>query len=243
MCSSSVSASLHEVTQVPTDATRAVALVSLALRARRGSGKPTISRCPSAASGDGARGRRLGLVREQTRRRRGAGSASLAFDGALAGLETRGGAYTGRFGPWVLGAVVDAGGDSDLGATYQRPLETRDYRVALRLTRGEYTAADGSHRFDARAFEALGEIIFASTTFDASIGLERFSSVGPDAERKYASSGVRTKLGVVTVSVEGHVGRIEEPSGPSRRTLMAFPALPRFRSTSYAAEVLSSSSV
>ena len=46
-------------------------------------------------------------------------------------------------------------------------------------------------------------------TFDAAIGLERFSSVGPDAEREYASSGVRTKLGVVTVSVEGHVGRIE----------------------------------
>ena len=77
------------------------------------------------------------------------------------------------------------------------------------MSRGEYTAADESLGFGARAFEALGEIIFGSTTFDAVVGLERFSSVGPDAERKYASTGVRTKLGVVTVSVEGHVGRIE----------------------------------
>ena len=150
-----------------------------------------------------------GVVREQTRRRRGAGSASLAFDSALARLEPRGGAYTGRFGPWVLGAVLVAGGDFDLGATYQRPLETRDYRLALRMTRGEYTAADGSLGFDARAFEALGEIVFGSTTFDAVVGLERFSSVGPAVERRYASSGVRTKLGVVTVSVEGHVGSID----------------------------------
>ena len=150
-----------------------------------------------------------GVVREQTRRVRGAGSASLEFDNALAGLETRAGAYTGRFGPWILGAVVDAGGHFDLGATYQRPVAIRDYRVALRMTRGEYTTADGSLRFDARALAALGEIIFGSTTFDAVVGLERFSSVGPDAERRYVSSGVRTKLGVVTVSVEGHVGRVE----------------------------------
>ena len=149
-----------------------------------------------------------GVVREQTRRRRGAGSASLAFDSALAGREARGGAYTGRFGPWVLGAVVDAGGDFDLGATYQRPLEARDYRLALRMSKGEYASADGSLEFDARAFEALGEIVFGSTTFDTAVGLERFSSVGPDAERRYASSGVRTKLGVVTLSIEGHLGRI-----------------------------------
>ena len=69
----------------------------------------------------------LGVVREQTRRRRGAGNASLAFDDILTTLEGRGGAYLGRFGPWVLGTVVDETGNYDIGATFQRPGGDRDY--------------------------------------------------------------------------------------------------------------------
>ena len=151
-----------------------------------------------------------GIVREQTRRARGAGNASLAFDAALGELAERGGGYTGRFGPWVVGAVADKDGNFDAGATYQRPVGDKDYRLTLRATRGVYTAADRSRRFAARAGGIVAEVIHGSTSFDAGVGLERFSSNGPDADRWYVSAGVRRKAGMVSLSLEGHFGRIED---------------------------------
>ena len=150
-----------------------------------------------------------GVVREQTRRRRGAGNASLAFDDALGELADRGGGYTGRFGPWVVGTVADEDGNFDAGAQFQRPAGDKDYRLTLRTTRGVYTAADGSRRFDTGAGGIVGEIIHGSTSFDAGVGRERFSSSGPDAGRWYVSTGVRRKTGMVSLSLEGHFGRIE----------------------------------
>ena len=151
----------------------------------------------------------LGVVREQTRRRRGAGNASLAFDDILTTLEGRGGAYLGRFGPWVLGTVVDETGNYDIGATFQRPGGDRDYRLTMRFTDGGYTAADGSVRFDSWAAGVAGEVVFGSTTFGAGAGHESLSSAGSEADRRYVSSGIRTKFGVVSLSIEGHLGRIE----------------------------------
>lgn len=149
-----------------------------------------------------------GIVRERTRRRRGAGNAFLAFDGPLGALGELGGGYVGRFGPWVVGSAVDEDGDFDLGAVYRRPAGTADYRVAVRATRAEYVAADSS-RFDTVAAALAGELIYGSSSFDVGIGCERFSSARPDADRCYVSSGVRTKTGVVILSLEGHFGRIE----------------------------------
>ena len=151
-----------------------------------------------------------GVVREQTRRLRGAGNATLAFDDVLGVLEDRGGGYVGRFGPWVVSTVADGDGNFDLGATFQRPAGNKDYRLTLRATEGVYTAADGSGRFDTRAGGVVGELIYGSTSFDAGAGYERLSSNGPDADRWYVSSGVRTKTGVVSLSLEGHFGRIED---------------------------------
>ena len=150
-----------------------------------------------------------GVVREQTRRLRGAGNASLAFDDVLGVLEDRGGGYVGRFGPWVVSTVADGDGNFDLGATFQRPAGNKDYRLTLRATEGVYTAADGSGRFDTRAGGVVGELTYGSMSFDAGTGYERLSSNGPDADRWYVSSGVRTKTGVVSLSLEGHFGRIE----------------------------------
>ena len=150
-----------------------------------------------------------GIVREQTRRLRGAGNASLAFDDALGVLADRGGGYMGRFGPWVVGTVADEDGNFDAGAMFQRPAGDKDYRLTLRATRGVYTAADGSRRFDTRAGGIVGEVIHGSTSFDAGVGHERFSSSGPDADRWYVSAGVRKKVGVMSLSLEGHFGRIE----------------------------------
>ena len=42
------------------------------------------------------------------------------------------------------------------------------------------------------------------------MGRERFSSNGPDADRWYVSAGVRRKTGMLSLSLEGHYGRIED---------------------------------
>ncbi len=149
-----------------------------------------------------------GAVRDRTRRLRGAGNAALAFDDFLGALEDWSGAYTGRFGPWVVGAVVDEDGDLDLGATFQRPAGTRDWRLTLRAAEGVY-APVGGRRFDTRGLGIVGEVIYGSTTVDAGAGYEHFSSKGPDAERWYAASGIRAKTGALTLSLEGQIGRIE----------------------------------
>ena len=150
-----------------------------------------------------------GVVREQTRRVRGAGNAELAFDGALGTLADESGGYVGRFGPWIVGSVVDDNGDFEFGTMYQRPYGNKDYRLALRATGGTHLSADGFRRFDTRGAGIVGEFIYGSSTFDAGIGAERFLSVGPDIERWYLSTGARTKTGSLTVSLEGHFGRIE----------------------------------
>ncbi len=150
-----------------------------------------------------------GVVREQTRRLRGAGNASLALDDALGVLEEESAGYTGRFGPWVVGAVIDKDGNPDLGAMFQRPSGNMDWRLSLRASEGQYTAADDSARFDTTAWGVVGEAIYGSTAYDAGLGHERFSSRQPDAERWFLSAGVRTKTGALTFSLEGHWGEIE----------------------------------
>ena len=149
------------------------------------------------------------IVREQTRRTPGAGRASLSFDDVFGSLDGWAGGYVGRFGPWVLSAVVDEDGDFDLGATYQRPIGDKDYRLTTRYTEGAFTSADGSRRFDTRAVSGVGEFIYGSALFDLGVGYELLSSSGMDIEQWYVSSGVRIKIGAVSLSVEGHYGVVE----------------------------------
>ena len=93
-----------------------------------------------------------GVVREQTRRLRGAGNAMLAFDNVFGGLEDDGGGYFVRFGPWVFSGMMDEDENFDFGAMYQRPTGTRDYRLTARYTDSEYVSADGSRTFSTSAF-------------------------------------------------------------------------------------------
>ena len=104
---------------------------------------------------------------------------------------------------------MDEVGSFDLGTMFQRPAGNKDYRLTVRATEGVFTAVDGSRRLDTRAAGVVGEVIYGSTSIDAGAGYERLSSSGPDADRWYVSSGVRTKTGVVSASIEGHYGRIE----------------------------------
>ena len=150
-----------------------------------------------------------GIVREQTRRRRGAGNGILAFDDVLGHLENPGAGYHGRFGPWVVSTAVDRDGNLDVGAMFQRPAGNRDYRIAFRATDAVYRTSDGSARFDTQAVAAVAEMIYGSTTYDAGVGLERLTSITRKSDRWFVSAGVRTKAGVVGISAGAHFGRTE----------------------------------
>ena len=150
-----------------------------------------------------------GIVREQTRRRRGAGNGFLAFDDVLGGLDDPGAGYLGRFGPWVVSAVMDGDSNVEIGTMFQRPRGNRDYRFTLRAADGVYHPADGPEHYDARSVSAVAEMIYGSTVFDAGAGFERLTSIDREPDRWFVSAGVRTKAGVVGLSVGAHFGRIE----------------------------------
>lgn len=139
----------------------------------------------------------------------GAGAASLSFDDVFGSLAEWGGGYLVRLGPWVVSAMAGEEGNFDLGAAYQRPIGPRDYRLTARYTQGVFTSADGSKRFDTKALSGVGELIYGNALFHLSLGHETLSSPGLEVEQWYVSSGVRIKIGVVSVSVEGHYGRVE----------------------------------
>jgi len=150
-----------------------------------------------------------GLVREQTRRRRGVGNAALAFDDYYGGLRRWGGAYSGRFGPVILSSVVDEDGDFQVGAEFQRPIGHRDFRVTGRAGTGTYLAADGTTSFDSNAVDVVGEIVFGSSLFDLGMGYERLQSGSIDVDRWFVSGGAQTKIGVLSLSAAGHYGQLD----------------------------------
>ncbi len=154
-------------------------------------------------------GNASGIVREQTRRRRGTGNAGLAYDAGLAELDEWSAVYTGRYGPVTVGGVVDREGGFDLGATYQRPLNDKDYRFTARYTDGTFEADDDTRRFDTRGVGLVGELTYGSTILDAGVGYERLESGSIGVDRAYVTAGAQHKWGAVTVSIAGHYGQID----------------------------------
>ena len=150
-----------------------------------------------------------GVVREQTRRLRGAGNAAVDFDNVLGRLEEQGAAYVGRYGPWVASVAADEDGNYDVGAMYQRPLGRRDYRLTFRTNEGVFITKDGSNLFETRSAGVVGEIIYGSMAVDAGFGVERLTSEMPNLDRWFLTTGIRRKLGVLSLSLEGHYGQLE----------------------------------
>ncbi len=150
-------------------------------------------------------------VRDQTRRRRGFGNAALAFDDFHGELSDRSAGYAGRFGPYVAGGAVDDDSNIDMGLTFQRPIGngSRDYRFTFRAGQGAYEAADETLLFTSQGYSVVGEVVYGSTLFDVGFGQESFSSSAVDATRWYISSGIRRKIMVWGLSLEGHYGQIE----------------------------------
>ncbi|MGB5485360.1 hypothetical protein [Parasphingorhabdus sp.] len=160
-------------------------------------------------------GNTSGQVREQTRRSRGVGNATLAFDNFYGGLDEWGGAYVGRFGPSILSAAVDENGDFELGATFQRPIDKNDIRLTARIADGRYTSSDLTTRFDTKGVGLVGEIVYGSTLFDLGGGYERMESSVVDADRWFLSAGARTQINNFTLSAEGHYGQVDGQSEKS----------------------------
>lgn len=159
-------------------------------------------------------------VREITRRARGAGNGFLAFDDFYGGLDNWGGAYVGRFGPSVIGAVVDENGDFEAGAVFQRPIGKRDIRITARYRQGEFTAADGITRFETSGVGAVGEFVYGSSLFDLGVGYERLETapraiLTDELDRWFLSAGARTQIGRLQLSAEGHFGEVEGQSEKS----------------------------
>ena len=156
-----------------------------------------------------------GLVREETRRLRGAGNADLAFDSFYGGLDNWGGGYVGRFGPFRLSGVIDENGDFEIGSTFQRPIGQNDYRFSARFADSNFTSQDGTTTFDTTGGELVGELTFGSSVFDLGAGYERLESQAFDADRWFVSAGARTKIQSWTLSAEAHYGEVEGMSEKS----------------------------
>lgn len=154
-------------------------------------------------------GNTSGQVREIVRRRRGVGHGALAYDDFYGGLDDWGIAYTGRFGPSVIGVALDDDGDFDLGTVFQRPFGHLDYRASARLVKGEYDLPGSAFPVDTLGVSAVGEVTFGSAIFDIGIGYERFELPDSDIGRTFASMGARKQFGVVRISGEGHYGEFD----------------------------------
>ncbi|MEO9469919.1 hypothetical protein [Parasphingorhabdus sp.] len=160
-------------------------------------------------------GNTAGQVREQTRRARGVGNASLAFDNFYGGLDDWGGAYVGRFGPSIFSTTVDENGDFELGVTFQRPIDKNDIRLSARIANGRYTSSDLTTEFDTKGINALGEIVYGSTRFDLGAGYERLESTVVDVDRWFLSGGAQTQINNLTLSAEAHYGKVDGQSEKS----------------------------
>lgn len=148
-------------------------------------------------------------VRELTRRARGAGNGFLAFDDFYGQLDRWGGSYLGRFGPSTIGAVVDENGDFELGSQFQRPIGERDVRFTTRYREGRFVAADGITGFETSGAGAVGEFVYGASLFDLGAGFEAADSPLTDFNRWFLSGGVRTQIGALQLSGEGHYGKAD----------------------------------
>lgn len=151
-------------------------------------------------------------VRELTRRQRGVGNGSLAFDDFYGQLSRWGGAYVGRFGASQIGVAVDENGDFEVGTVFQRPINQRDLRFSGRVRRAAFTSADGTTDFDTLGAGLVGEMVYGSTIYDLGVGYENIDGPISDFDRWFVSGGAQTQLGALRLSGELHYGQADGQS-------------------------------
>ena len=150
-----------------------------------------------------------GLVREQTRRRRGVGNAVLDFDDQLGTLGDLGVAFHNRLGPAQFIATADEDGGFEIGSIFQRPIGNKDYRFSIRYRDSEFLADDDVSVFDSKSIGFVSELTYGSTVLDFGFGYEQLDADQLSADRIYASIGASRKWGAWSSSLEAHFGQVE----------------------------------
>ncbi len=150
-----------------------------------------------------------GLVREQTRRIRGTGNAVLNFDSELIALSDTGISYLTRFGPTQIVATIDDDSHYAIGVNFQRPMGNKDYRFALRWQDTSAEVLESVAPIDSQSLVLIAELTYGSTVVDASVGVEKLSTLQDRADRRYVSVGATRKWNAWTASAAAHVGEIE----------------------------------
>jgi len=150
-----------------------------------------------------------GTVNDETERAKKVGNAALAYAGGFGGLADWAVAYAGRIGPAVVSAVLDEEKNGSAGIRFSRPLGNKDFGFAVRGTMGTFLSADETTKFDTRGAMVVADVIYGSTLIDLGVGYEEFRSTGVDTSRTYGSLGLQHKVGAVTVSASGHLGRLD----------------------------------
>lgn len=155
-------------------------------------------------------GQVTGSVFEKTRRQRGAGNASLAFDQFAGGLKDEGIFYSVRFNSYEFAATVDREGGFELGANFERPIGASSYFGGLRLRKGETTITGGGSR-DTLGGAAVLAYTYASLTIDTQLGIESVGSVySEEIEHLFSSLGLSYKTGPLTVSAEAGLAKLAD---------------------------------
>lgn len=150
-----------------------------------------------------------GLLREDTRRRRGFGNGVLAYDDFLGQTARWGGVYRLVSGPFLSGLMVDQEGNVEIGTVYQRPYGTHDIRWSARGRHARMRDAAGRRRFTTTGGMVVADLTYGSSIYDIGLGYERIAGQGQGLDRWFASAGARTKIHMITMSLEGHVGTID----------------------------------
>jgi hypothetical protein len=150
-----------------------------------------------------------GVLREDTRRRRGSGNGVLSYDDFLGQNARWGGLYRLVSGPFISGIMVDQDGDVEVGTVYQRPYGTHDIRWSARARQAQMRDEKGNRRFLTYGASAMADLIYGSSIYDVGLGYERIKGLGLQLDRWFASAGARTKIHTLSMSLEGHIGAID----------------------------------
>lgn len=148
------------------------------------------------------------MLRENLARKSGVGNATLAYDGNWGQLGRWSAAHLSRHGPFRTGLVIDQNGKFELGFVFQRPVQTLEHKYSLRLTHGEFTPSGTASSFDTLSAEGVAELIYGSSTFSLSAGVERLKGPVTNGDRWFVSGGAQTKMGVVSLSADAQYGQL-----------------------------------
>ncbi|MBO6918877.1 MAG: hypothetical protein JJ858_10645 [Rhizobiaceae bacterium] len=155
------------------------------------------------------------MLRENLARKSGVGNAALAYDSNWGQLGRWSAAHLSRHGPFRTGLAIDQNGKFELGFVFQRPVQTLEHKYSLRLTHGEFKPSGTANSFDTLSAEGVAELIYGSSTFSLSAGVERLKGPMTNGDRWFVSGGAQTKIGVISLSADAQYGQLNNQGAMS----------------------------